>query len=110
MNAMNFMMDWDRTTDVLEILSEGTADENIINVDSLKFPGVVKRIHRLTGDCIGFTIHDFSLRFPADAKKSESVIMELLIESMRRTTQADSAAFRPRFEANASNLPLPMAA
>ena len=82
-------MDWDKLADVLYIKVEGISDFDIDNIDSDKYPGVIKRMNRSTNECVGFIIHDFSLIFPNDAKKSEEVIKELLIASIYKTTAAD---------------------
>ena len=83
-------MDWDKLTDVLYIKVEDISDFDIDNIDSDKYPGVIKRMKRSTNECVGFIIHDFSCIFPNDAKKNEKEIKELLIASMHKTTAVDS--------------------
>lgn len=112
MKTVDFVMSWDKLSDVLYIILEDVDEDHVNNVDSLKIPGVVKRMSTLTNECVGFIIHDFSIRFPHDAKKPEADIKELLVESMRRTNAANAQAFTAKFEMpqQPAIRPLPVAA
>ena len=92
MHDKNVIMNWDRLSDVLYIRVESVDDRDIINTESSKYPGVIKRISDSTGECVGFIIHDFSSRFKGDSFRSEKEIKDLLVQSMQLSMEKKISA------------------
>ena len=63
-NPGEVLLDWDKIADVLYVVRTGYDLDALINVDSERVPGFVKRIDPVSRECVGFLVNSFSLRFP----------------------------------------------
>jgi len=56
---MNVIVDWDKENDIIYVLKKGFDPDSLLNVDSDKVPGVVKRMDPQSNECVGFIIDSF---------------------------------------------------
>ena len=84
-------LDWDKTADVLYVVREGYDLNALINENSQRVPGFVKRFDPISKECVGFIVHSFSERFPLETKDMERLkyMMDL---SLRLTNETNSFA------------------
>ncbi len=82
-------MNWDRLGDVMYIIREGYVSDDLINMDSSKVPGVVKRIDPETRQCVGFIITSYSYRFKAYLNLPEEQIKSLWDMSLDFTNETN---------------------
>lgn len=90
--SADYDLDYDRVNDTVFFLKRGINSANLINIDSEKFPGIIKRIDPKTRQCVGFTIDCFSRLFPANACASEMTLKELLVMSIAMTNDCSLSA------------------
>ena len=86
MSKQKLSINWDKETDIMCCVREGYDLDSLINEDSLKVPGIVKRVDPESGKCVGFIMHGFSRLLPAQ-NLSEEQIKELLNISLDLTNQ-----------------------
>ena len=91
------MLDWDEKADVLNVVREGFDLNALVNEDSERVPGFVKRIDPASGECVGFIVHSFSVRFPEEVSCMESHNTDRLLFmmdlSLKLTNEVASASF-----------------
>lgn len=78
MFADDLLIDWDREMDMLYVLKTGYNSSKLINMDSKKVSGIVKRMDPETRECVGFIIHGFSKKFGAYTNCTEDQLKNLM--------------------------------
>ena len=82
------LLDWDKTADILYVVREGYDLNSLVNVNSDKAPGFVKRIDPKSRQCVGFMVHSFSVRFASHTNCDEGLLRSLMDASLRLTNEA----------------------
>lgn len=82
------IVDYDRENDVMYVLREDYQGKVTENIDSEKYPYVVKRLDPSSKICVGFTIAGFSQHFSKHVNDSQETLERLFQESLNRTNQS----------------------
>lgn len=83
-------LNWDRETDILSTVRAGVNLDSLINVDSDRLPGIVKRIDPMSHECVGLIIHGFSARFAGYVDCDEQHLKSLMDVSIHLTNERNS--------------------
>ena len=88
------LLDWDRIADVLYVVREGYDLNTLINENSERVAGFVKRIDPVSRECVGFMVHSFSSRFPKEINDLERLksMMDLSLKLTNEITSVAKAA------------------
>lgn len=84
------MLDWDREADIMTVVRDGVHLDSLINIDSERIPGIVKRIDPSSQECVGLIIHGFSSRFPGYVDFGKDQLKLLLDMSLHLTNERNS--------------------
>ena len=85
------LLDWDEIADVLYVVRAGYDLNALINENSERVPGFVKRIDPASNECVGFMVHSFSIRFPGEGRNMDRLkaMMDL---SLKLTNEKASSS------------------
>lgn len=89
--SKDLIINWDKEMDVMNVARQGVDLDVLVNVDSKKVPGIVKRIDPQTGECVGFIIDGFSQLFPRFVDCDEAVLQNLLSVSLELSSDCATA-------------------
>ena len=84
-NNNEIFIDLDKTADILYVLRSGYDINNLINVDSDRVPGLIKRIDPITQECVGFMFNSFSVRFKNYVDCNEEHLKALMDMTLKLT-------------------------
>ncbi|OGW88150.1 MAG: hypothetical protein A3G33_02685 [Omnitrophica bacterium RIFCSPLOWO2_12_FULL_44_17] len=85
-------VDWDKETDIMCAVRSGYDLGLLVNVDSVRVPGIVKRIDPRTQQCVGFIMHGFSKLIPGRSNLDLDQIKALINISLDLTNENVSLA------------------
>ena len=91
-NNFGITLEWDEVADVLYVLREGYDADTLINTDSQKVTGFVKRMDPVSNECVGFYIHGFRQRFPQYAHHNIEDLKSLMDISLKLTNEITGIA------------------
>ena len=80
-------IDWDRTADILYVARDGVDLDHLINVDSKKIAGIVRRLDPETKECVGFIMHGYGRLYPSYVRMSPEQLREVMDVSMRLSSE-----------------------
>ena len=83
----DLLLDYDKVADVLYVVRAGYDLDVLINEDSEKIPGFVKRIDPASRECVGFMIYSFSVRFPKEVEYEAEHLKTLMDFSLKLTNE-----------------------
>ena len=89
-NEPKIILQFDEVADVLYVLREGYDSDALINTDSEKVTGFVKRIDPASGECVGFYILGFVQRFPQYSDRTDEDLKSLMDISLKLTNESTS--------------------
>ena len=81
------IFDWDKIADVMYVIRQGYDASALVNMDSDKLPGIVKRIDPQTEECVGFIMHDVSKMFPVNVHTNNEQLRNWLDISLNMTNE-----------------------
>jgi hypothetical protein len=92
--SSDVLLDLDEVADILYVVRAGYDLNLLINEDSERVPGFVKRIDPISNECVGFMVHRFSVRFPEETGNMDRLkyMMDLSLRLTNEKTSVPKAA------------------